>query len=199
MKSILTASALFATLATATVAADFDNTTFTLGATTGALDFMVRGNSTENVTAVAFGVTAFEHQYGAFDAAVRGEVNYNFVDETVGIRAEYQTARQQSGRVVLYGEVALDYTTPDADLTAGSFTVEPSIGVLLIVTDRVRLFGEVGYAFDASNDFADLGGYVEVGLPIDVTDSVTFTPSLVRGFNDGTEETNLNVALVVAF
>lgn len=198
MKTFLMTSAFVASMATAAVAGDFDNNTFGVELTSGAMDFSV--DATENgMTDLSVGITGLAHNFANLDATVRGELSYNLDADTIGVRGEYNVATNLATNVTAYGSAAVQYTTVETDLTDGDFAFDPSVGVTYQVTDAVSVYGEVGYTWDMSNDFDRLGGYVEVGMPVALTNTITLTPSLARGFDDGVEETNLNVTLALAF
>jgi hypothetical protein len=63
------------------------------------------------------------------------------------------------------------------------------------------VFGEVDYSFNASEDFADLGGIVQVGLDVALSDMVAVRPSVMRGFDtDGLgDDTQAAVEVVFSF
>jgi opacity protein-like surface antigen len=198
MKTILMVAALTVGITSSAIAADFDTNTFSIEATSGVLDFSV--DATENgLTDLAVGVTGFAHSFANLDVNIRGELSYNFDADTIGARTEYNVVTVLATNVTAYGSAALQYTTVETDLTDGDFALDPSVGVAYQVTNSVSVFGEVGYTWDMSNNWDRLGGYVEVGMPVVLSDAVTLTPSLIRGFDDGIEETNLNVTLILAF
>ncbi len=198
MKTFLMTSAFVAAMTTASFAGDFDTTVLSTSLTSGAMDFNV--DATENGMAdLAVGVTAFSYSAGGFDSSIRGELSYNLDADTIGLRGEYNVVRAIASNATVYGSAAVEYVTAETDLADGDVFLDPSVGVTYAFTDAVSVFGEVGYTWNVSNDWDRLGGYVEVGLPVNVTDSVTVTPSLVRGIDDGVEETNAKLAVVFAF
>jgi hypothetical protein len=198
MKIFLMTSAFVASMATAAVAGDFDNNTFGVELTSGVMDFSV--DATENgMTDLAVGVTGLAHSFSGLDASVRGELSYNLDANTIGVRGEYNVVTDLATNVTAYGSAAVQYTTVETDLTDGDFAFDTSVGVTYQVTGAVSVYGEVGYTWDMSNNWDRLGGYVEVGMPVTLTNTLTLTPSLARGFDDGAEETNLNVTLALAF
>lgn len=198
MKTFLTASAFVAAMSTAAFAGNFDTTLLGVDATSGALDFSVDATE-DGMTAFAVGATGFAHQVAGFDASVRGELAYGFDADAIGVRGEYNVVRATAQNMTVYGSAAVQYVTLNTDLSDGDFYFDPSVGVTYAFNDTVSMFGEVGYAWNMSNDFDRVGGYVEIGMPVNVTDSVTFVPSLVRGFDDGVEETNLSLRVAVSF
>lgn len=200
MKRFLATTAAVLTLsATTAMAGDFDNTVFGVDVTSGALDFSLDANE-KGLTDFAVGATGFAHKsFGGFDASVRGELNYNFDADTIGIRAEYNVIRDVAANVAVYGSAAVEYVTANTDLGDGDFYLDPSIGVLYEINPKVSVFGELGYTWDMSNDFRAVGGYVELGLPVQVTETVAVVPSLVRTIDTGADETNLSLRVAVSF
>jgi len=198
MKTFLMTSAFVAAMTTASFAGNFDTTVLSTSLTSGAMDFGV--DATENgITDLAVGVSAFSYATGGFDVSLRGELNYNLDADTIGLRGEYNVVRAIASNATVYGSAAVEYVTAETDLTDGDFFLDPSAGVTYAFTDTVSVFGEVGYTWNVSSNWDSLGGYVEVGLPLNVTNSVTVTPSLVRGLDDGVEETNVQLAVAFAF
>ncbi len=198
MKTFLMTSAFVAAMTTASFAGDFDTTVLSTSLTSGTMDFSVDATE-DGATDFAVGVTAFSYTAGGFDASARGELNYNLDADTIGVRGEYNVARATASNATVYGSAAIEYVTTETDLTDGDFFLDPSVGVTYAFTDAVSVFGEVGYTWNMSSDWNRLGGYVEVGLPVNVTNSATVTPSLVRGIDDGVEETNAQLAVAFAF
>ena len=198
MKTFLTAAALTLGMATVAMAGDFDNNTFGVEVTSGVLDFSV--DASENgMTDFAVGATGFAHKLGTFDASVRGELSYNFDADTIGVRGEYNLVTALEQNLTLYGSAAVEYVTAETDLADGDFYFDPSAGVAYAFDDKLSVFAEVGYTWDMSNDFNGLGGYLEVGMPYNLTDNFTVTPSIVQGFDDGVEEMNLRLVASVSF
>ena len=198
MKTILMTVALVAAMGSTAMAGDFDNNTFGVSVTSGALDFAVDA-SEDGMTDFEVGATVFNYTVGAVDANVRTALSYNLDTDTIGVRGEYNVDWAAATATTVYGTVAVEYATIETDLGNGDFFVDPSIGVAYAFNDRVSVFGEVGYTWNASDDWSRQGGYVEVGVPFAVVNNVTVTPSLVRGIDDGVEETNLNLSVALSF
>lgn len=198
MKTFLTTVAIATALSTAAIAGDFDNTTFGVDATSGALDLSVDGTE-DGLTAFAVGATGFAHEVAGIDASVRGELAYDFGSDAIGVRGEYNVVTAVAPNMTVYGSAAIQYATLNTDLSDGDFYFDPSAGVTYAFNEMVSVFGEVGYAWNMSSDWDRVGGYVEVGMPLNVTNSVAVIPSLVRGFDDGVEETNASLRVAVSF
>lgn len=68
----------------------------------------------------------------------------------------------------------------DGNFSNGELHVSPSAKLSTDVTATVSVFGEVGYAWNASDDLSKMGGYTAIGADIAVSDSVAFVPSLIK-------------------
>lgn len=198
MKTFMIASIFAATIATAAAADDFDNNTFEVTLNSGALDFALDADEA-GLTDFEVGVSGLAHKVGAANANVRGAFTYNLDADTIGIRGEYNVWGNIAAKTDAYGTAAVEYKTVETDLSNGDFFFDPSVGIQYIINEKVAVFGEVGYTWNMDDDWSKEGGYVEIGLPVTVARDVTITPSLIRGIDDGAEETNMNVALALAF
>jgi hypothetical protein len=193
MSKFYTIAAMLALFGTPVLADDFDATTYTLSATSGALDFNVDADDS-GITDISAGVSGLEHSLWAMQAGVRGELSYNLDSDGVGLRGEYNVSY-----VNLYGTAAVEYSTSDASLKGGDWMFEPTVGISYDFTDRISTYAEASYAWDMSNSWDSLGGTVEIGMPIAVTNTVTLTPSLSRGFSGASEDWNANIAAGIQF
>lgn len=200
MKNLFAAfAAIFAmTFATAASADNFKNNTFNVTAISGALDFTLDGDK-DGLTDAEAGIVFLPHSLGSFDADVRVAFAYDLNSSAVGARGEYGVAGEVVGNLDVYAVAAVEYVTTAGDLGTGDFLLDPTVGVTYNVTDRVSLFGEVGYTWDMSNSFDRLGGYAEVGVPFSVTNDITVVPSIVREFDTGNNDYNFNLGVVFSF
>jgi hypothetical protein len=73
------------------------------------------------------------------------------------------------------------------------------VGANYVVAEKLSVFTEVSYDFNASQDWTQQGGEATLGLDYAVNDSLSVRPSIVRSFDTGADETNLNVALALSF
>jgi hypothetical protein len=197
MKTILTTTAVLALMTSVALADNFDNNTFKLSVNSGMLDFNTTADKS-GISTFQLGVTGFEYKLGQVDAALRGAFTYNLGTNAIGLRGEY-LVNWATTKAAVYGTAALEYVTYNTNLADGNFLFDPSVGVQYQLTERVSVFGEVGYTWNLSNDFSSLGGYVELGLPVTLNKAVTVTPSVVRGLGDGLEETNLSLSVAFSF
>jgi hypothetical protein len=201
MKNVFFALAAIFTLAfapTANASDNFNNNTLSFTAVSGALDFTLDANR-NGLTEAEVGAVVFRHSLGGFDADVRAALRYNLDSGDIALRGEYGIGGEVATNVVVYGVAAVEYVTSQTNLRGGDFHFNPSVGAAYHFTDRVALFGEVGYTWDISNSWNSLGGYVEVGVPFSVTNNLTVTPSVVRQFHTGDNSYQLNLGVAFTF
>jgi hypothetical protein len=177
MKTLATAMTVVMLSATAALAENFENTTFAVEATSGALDVTVDANA-DGLTNVEVGVTA---------GVVRLALGTDLLDaDTLTATAEYAVVMSVTDSLAAYGTAQVAYATT-TDFQDGDWSMNPSVGLEFQVTNAVAVYGEVGYSWDVSTDMDRLGGYVEFGVPFAVTSAVTLTPSVARSFDTGTD------------
>lgn len=196
MNKIYAIAAVLAMFGTSVLAGDFDANTYTLEAYSGRMDVAVDGNE-DGLTDFAVGVSGLSHKLGPTVAGVRGELSYNLDSDTIGLRGEYNVSYETA--VTVYGTAAVEYSTSDASLKGGDWMFEPTAGVSHAFSDRVSAYAEVSYAWDMSNSWDRLGGTVEAGLPVALTETLTVTPSVSRGFDGATQDWNANVTASIRF
>lgn len=196
MNKIYAIAAVIAMFGTSVLASDFDATTYTLAATSGAMDVSVDGGR-DGISELALGVSGLDHNLGAATAGVRGELSYNLDSDKLGLRGEYNVSYETA--VTLYGTAAVEYTTADASLKGGDWMFEPTAGVSYDFNDRVSAYAEVSYAWDMSDSWSARGGSFAVGAPIAITDTVALTPSISRAFDTGDNSWNANIKASIQF
>lgn len=196
MNKIYAIAVTLSMFGTSVLAGDFDENTLTFEALYGPVDMSVDIDS-DGVTDLALGVTGLNHTLGALSAEVRGELSYNLDADDIGIRGEYNAT--YTSVATLYGGAAVEYYVPDDSLTGGDWMFEPSVGFSVPITENIEAYAEVSYAWDMSNSWDSLGGTFEVGTPIAVTDIVSVTPSVSRGFDSASEDWNVNLATSIQF
>lgn len=193
---------LAASVASVASADNFDNNTYSVNITLGAMDFSIDGNK-DDLTNFEAGVTGFGYTAGDFEGELRAALTYDLDADTVGVRGEYNAGYDFSSSFTAYGTAAVEYITPDNDLGNGDFFLDPSVGVSYAFSNTLSVFGEVGYTWDLTDDHVGAGfedrGYVEAGVPFAVSSTVTVTPSVVREFNTANDETNLNLGVTLNF
>jgi hypothetical protein len=199
MNKIILALAATIGLTTATFAGDFDNTVFETTVTSGNLQFTVNTTTADNLN--SFNVGAYLHDYriGNVFAELYTEIGYNRITDTMNLRGEYQLHTAVSNNTVLYGAIAVDYVTPTNDLGNGDFYFDPYVGVSHSFTTDFVVFGEVGYTWNMSNNWANDGGYAEIGFHYHVNNNLTLTPSIVKTFDTVNADTQAKFTVGIAF
>jgi opacity protein-like surface antigen len=196
MNKIYAIAAVIALFGTSVLAGDFDATTYTISATSGVMDFSIGGDA-EGISTVSTGVSGLAHNLGVLQAHVRGELSYNLGTDAIGVRGEYNV--EYVTAVTIYGTAAVEYSTTDASLKGGDWMFEPTVGVSHAFTDSISVYAETAYAWDLSNDWDRLGGRVTAGLDLALTDMLTLTPSISRGYAGASEDWNINVQTAIRF
>lgn len=199
MKFFAIAAFVTAMTATAVTANEtLKDTAVSVTAIAGPLDFNVEGNR-DGVTELEAGLTVFDHSYGGVDAAVRFALGTDVrgTDSLYG-RVEYNFGSEVTDSIAVYGSIATQYDT-NTKLESGLWTFDPTLGAAYGLTDRVSVFAEVGYAWELNRGKRDLGGVVEVGVPVAVTDSLYVTPSVSRTFRTDANDTAANLNLTYQF
>jgi hypothetical protein len=206
MKTTLLAMIASTVLGTSAMADNFDHTTTTLTATTGNLEFSAMGTidnsnlSIEDAFVVGAGAYVLPHTVGTMDAEVFVSGQYGEVDSagTVRLGAEYLLSTSMDASTLTLG-VEGAYVALSDDFSNGDVFLTPSVNLEVALTDAVAVFGEVDYAFDASDDFNGKGGTVELGMAFAVTDMVAVRPSVVRGFDTNGLDTDTQAAVELTF
>lgn len=195
MKTILLTTALvFA--GTAAMAGDFDNNSVDLALERDNLTF---GVSTLNgeATDLSLGVTVLPYAVMGVDADLTLGAEYGIQSEDITLSGKYALSKNIS-KLNVNGAVKAAYTI-ESGANEGAWMVTPSVGAKFNVSDKLAAFGSVSYNWDASNDWARAGGSVEAGARYALTDDLALTPSLVRTFDTGADETNVNLAVALRF
>lgn len=188
--TILAMVAAFGLTAGAASADDFDNTVASVTAEFGRYDLTVEGTEDNGYTELSFGANIV----GGLDMSV---TDYHSAD-AYGLGLDY-TMTTQVGEVAVWGVAEVEYIAPEGDLGEGDFFATPTVGAGYDITDAVTAWGEVGYTWNASESFDRMGGTVEVGADVALADNVTLTPSIVRSFDTGADETQAHIGLTFSF
>jgi len=193
-------SALAASLAITTPAVaneTLKDTTVSVTAISGALDFTLEGNR-NGATNLGVGLSAFDHSYGPINAGLRFALETDLDEaDSLSARAEYSLGTDIAGGSV-YGIAAVQYDT-NTKFESGTVLFDPTVGASYGLTDRIAVFAEVGYTWELNQGKRDLGGSVEVGVPFAVTDQLNLTPSIARAFRTGDNTTSANLNLTFQF
>jgi opacity protein-like surface antigen len=195
MKTTIFASvAAFALASSVALADDFDNTGLTLVAETGKLEFTLEGAQNTGYTSATVAYEALSYNLGenitnTLDVFV---AHYDLGNE-FGVGAEY-TMTYSPNALSVYGSAEVEYLVDAED-----FFVTPTVGAAYTVAEGVDAWAEVGYTWNASNDWARNGGVAEVGVDFAVAENITLTPSIVHTFDTANDETQANIGVKFSF
>lgn len=198
-RTLIALVAAFGLTATAAAANDFNDTGFTLTATTGAFEFQIEGTANTGYNSLRIGAEVLSYNlsdtvdasldvFGAYyRAGVTGDAS-----EEIGLGTEYTMGYTQDA-LRLYGSAEVEYLT-----RAEVFLVTPTVGAAYQFDTNFEGFAEVGYTWDASNDWAAKGGLAEVGVNIGLAENIVLTPSIRHTFDRAVAD-NTQVHLGVSF
>lgn len=192
MKTTLIALAAVASLSSAAYAADFDNTGVDFAFTSGNLTFAAE-STTGDLDSLEARVRVLPHSLGFADADVTAYAGYSVVTDEAYAGASYNMSKDIDA-LKLYGSLGAEY-----DVGSTDWTVTPKLGADYVVAEKLSVFTEVKYDFNASQDWARLGGEAAIGVNYAVTSEFAIRPSIVRSFDTGADETNVNVAMAFTF
>lgn len=205
MKTLVIAAIAALGFSTAATAGDFDTNLLKTTIVTDNLQFSVQGtigSELDNLgDAWMFegGAYLFPHTVGTFDGEVYlfGQLGEAF-DGTFGaVGAEYILTRGfTGGEFEVSGTV--NYVMLDG-LDNGDLLLAPRARLTIDATDSVAGFGELGYGWNASDDFAALGGYGELGFEFGLTDNVMLSTSVVAPFETANDDMFANIELKLNF
>jgi hypothetical protein len=204
MKNTLLAVAL-ATFGFASVASaeNFTNTMVTTTMATDDYELSATGTVTDEFGlgddfAIYGSVNTLDHTVAYWDADVEFTVGYaNVADNDVAVGSAAYQLENTTGALTSTVEVAVIYAALTDDVFDGQTIVSPTAGLSYAATDTISVFSDVSYDWMASEDFADLGGTVEAGVVVAVTDTVDVGVSAVHAFATDYNETQ--AALEVTF
>lgn len=196
MKTTLIALATVTALAAPVAAEDFDNTAVSISAEMGRFSLEVEGDSNGYVSTTV-GAEVLSYGLGTnvdstLDVFAK---HYEAVDD-FAVGAAY-TVTYAPNALSVYGsaEVEYDFASEDAFVT-------PTVGAAYVVAEGVNAWGEVGYTWNASNDWAREGGVAEVGVDFAVASNIVLTPSVVYNFDQvggAADEAQLNLGVGLKF
>lgn len=195
MKTIIASTAIALALASAAAAENFKANSAEVNFTSGNLSFSA--DTVENGdTTVGAGIAFLNGEFAGFSGGADASFDYNIDSDDVELGVGYGVSRQV-GTVVVHGDLGTTYTFTDS--RTDFWTVEPSVGASYALNDTFNTYSEVGYEWNATDDWKGTGGYVEAGVDISITETVSVTPSVTRTFDTADNKTNANVALNFAF
>jgi hypothetical protein len=199
MKLTLIAALAATTISTAAVAADFDNAVVSVTASSGALAFTLEGNQANGYTNMEIRGKVLTYSMGKdVESTVDVFVGHSRVADQMTVGTGY-TMVYAPNAWSFYGSAELAYVAATNDLSSGDVFVTPTAGASYVFAEKFAAFGEVSYAWNVSNSLAATGGSVELGIDYAITPTWTVTPSLVRTFNTGADDTQLHIATRFAF
>jgi opacity protein-like surface antigen len=198
MKTFMITAVAAALMSTAAIAEDFSATEFVTTARSGALEFSI-GTVDGDVSTFTTGATVAEYTLGRFETNVYTSLTYGRLTDTLDLTLEYNAQTALNDRWTAYGTAALSYVTPTGDLGAGDVFVAPTLGVSYAANDKLDVFGDVTYAWNASNNWNRTGGAFEIGVDYAINERVSVTPSLVRTFDTAADATNFKLEVGFRF
>lgn len=197
MRNYIIATAMLSVVSTTALADDFDNNTasatFLSGSTSVRVD--VDEDGLQEIEPLSV-ITSYD--MGIFQSDVVGGFAYDFDTDEISVIGQYNVSTVV-GITEMYGSAEVEYRTIQTDFSDGDFYVNPSVGVNAVFNETFSAFAEVGYSWNATDDWAEQGGYTEIGMPINTGYGFAITPSLIRGFDDSLEETNFNLDVSYTF
>lgn len=195
MKTILITTALvFA--GTTVMAADFDNNALKFAYERNNLEFGV-STLPGQVTDLSADITVLPYSMMGANADLTLGINYGLQSEDTTLSGTYSLSKDID-KLNLNVSVKAAYTI-ESDVTDGTWDATPTVGAAYRVNDQLIAFGDVGYTWDASNDWEQAGGAVEVGARYKINDNLALTPSVARSFDTDADETNLNLKVALSF
>lgn len=201
MKKLLLATVAVFGLATASFAENFDNTSLTVVASSDTLDYKLHADSTNELTGLSVGFYAFPYTIGeTVDANMYVELGYGRMDESLNVDLEYQLKTNLTPYTRAYGALSAEYyISADNVDSEGALVFAPYVGLAHDLNPKLSVFAETGYDWEVTNDWAQNGGYVEVGGSYMLTDTVYFQPSVVRTFDTAANDTQAKLEIGFAF
>lgn len=206
MKTLVIAAAMALGITSAASADDFDTNLLTTTVTDGKLEFTATTNVGSDFDGVGdvwtLGAGAYVLEYdlgrGESEVFVFGEYT-ELNDQGVGtVGAEYIYTEVNNGATLeVAGQVA--YVADTSDFGNGDVFVTPRVGLEFMASEQFALFGEVGYTWNASEDFAQAGGYGELGVDFGLTESLSLRPSVVKPFDTANDDAYAAIELEFQF
>ena len=197
MKKILLATALVVA-ASAAFADNFDANQVNTTVNSGILSFSL-GTVAGELTTVGTSATVAAYSIGNVNTSAEVSLTYGRLSDTFDLGVAYNLDTAVNPSLKAYGTAEVSYVTPTADLDAGDAFFAPTVGLSYAAAKHADVFGEVSYSWNMSNDWTSEGGAVEVGVDYALTEQLSITPSLVRSFNTGADETNAKLGLTFNF
>jgi hypothetical protein len=200
MKKLLLATVAFLGLSTAAFAGDFDNTSFTIVASSDTLDYKLKADSDNELTGLSVGFYALPYTMGNVDANMYVELGYARLDESLNVDLEYQLKTSLTPYTRAYGALSAEYTISSGnEVSDGSLVFAPYAGLAHDLNPKLSVFVEAGYDWEVTNDWNANGGYTEIGASYAVNDTVYIQPSIVQTLDTGADEAQAKLEVGFAF
>lgn len=196
MKTVIIAAVL-GLMSTAAFAGDFKAPETTLQFNHNSLETSITQKDGDLGT-LKVGAYILPHNIGKLNDNVFASVGYEFGSKNVVLGLDYKMSMPVNDKVGVYGTIGTSYVVADGS-TKGDFKVTPYAGVKYTFSDKLYGFGEVGYSWDASNSWANEGGYGKLGVNYMLTNTVYIEPSVIRTFDTAANDTNFAVKVGVNF
>lgn len=195
MKKLMLSAALVVAASTA-FAADFDNNSVDFVLERDNLTFGISSTAGE-ATDLSIGVAVLPHAVLGADADLTLGAKYGIQSEDITLSAAYGLSKNIN-QLNVYGSLEAAYTI-ESGAGEGTWGATPTVGVAYRMNDKLTAFADVDYTWDVSDDWASEGGSAELGARYAINDDIALTPSLVRSFDTGADETNLNLKVALRF
>jgi hypothetical protein len=199
MKNLMITTALFATVSTAAIAEDFKANQYVTTFTSGSLEFSLGAVETDLTTVTTTAVGVATYSFGAVDTSLDLSFGYDLDEDAVTTAATLNASTAPTPLLTVYGSAELAYVADTGALSDGEVFVSPTVGTAYAVSDSAAVFAEVGYAWNASDNWVADGGEVEVGVDFAASEAFTISPSLVRTFDTTDNATNFKVEATLRF
>lgn len=195
---IFTLAAIVAALSTTSVSANdtLKNTAISVTAVSDALDFSIDGTR-DGVTDIEVGVSMFDYNIGLIATGARFALGTD-LNDAIYTSGEYAVRSDINADISVYGTAAIQYDS-NTKFENGLWSFAPSAAIEYDITDQVTVFTEVGYTWGLNQGRDDLGGSVEVGFPVSVSNGLDLTPSVTRSFRTDANETTTALNITYQF
>lgn len=205
MKTLIIAALAAIGISTAASADNFDTNLLKTTLVTDNLQFSLEGTIGDEFDNLGdawmfeAGGYFFDHTVGSMDATVYffGRFGDAFGDEYGALGAEYILSQDFDGTALELSATATYVMFDDFD--NGDLLLTPRARFEGVATDQVTLFGEAGYSWNATDDFNAVGGYVEGGVELSLTESTSLLTSVVQPFDVEDDDMFARIELVFNF
>jgi outer membrane protein W len=186
----------FATaFALTTTSANADNIHATVTAEWDRFFLTLEGSEDNGYESATVGAEVLSYSMGTnIDSALDVYLTHYHNDDEYAVGAEY-TVTYAPNALSVYGSAQVEYHFDDKEVL-----VTPTVGAAYVVAETVTAWGEVGYTWDASDDWNRHGAVAEVGVDFAVASNIMLTPSVSYEFDNGQDnDAQLNLGLSLKF